>query len=148
MYEEQLRDPIISFLSDSGFRVYDQIPLFNGKIDFVGINNQNQCIVIETKISKWKDALKQALSYGYGADYVYVAMPYKIAKYISENYFELFDDYNIGLIGVKEEKVEVFISSFKPDFSQTIKNKLMYNIEIRESNSEERIENLKVRYKI
>jgi len=148
MYEEQLRDPIISLLSEAGFKVYDQLPLFNGKIDFVGINDQNQCIVIEAKISKWKDAFKQALNYGYGADYVYIAMPNKIAHYVSDNYYDMFNQYRVGIISIKDGGAEILISSFKPEHSQVIKSKIIDNTNLRISNSEKRIKDFKMRFNI
>ena len=51
MYEESMTGLIRDFLSNQGYIPYDQIPFFQGKIDFVGIRNE-ECIVIESKISK------------------------------------------------------------------------------------------------
>ena len=148
MYEEQLRDPIIRFLTERGYRVYDQVPLFNGKIDFVGINNEDQCIVVEAKISKWKDAFKQALNYGYGADFVFVALPYKTAKYVVKNHSSIFTDYNVGIIGVEKTGAEILLPSNKHELSLIIKNKILNNTINRTKESVMRVQNFKARHNI
>lgn len=100
-----------------------QIPHFMGRIDFLGIKD-SECIVIESKISKWKSALKQAIRYGYGAEKTYVALPSPTALYVASNFKEKFENYGIGLIDISEACAIVLIDcpskSPSPVFKQII----------------------------
>jgi hypothetical protein len=150
MFEEQMIDKVRNFIEDYGFHPYYQIPFFYGKIDFVGIND-DECMVIETKIDKWKMALKQALYYGYGAEYSYIALPEKIAYYVSNSYMKVFKTYKVGLLAVDlsgREKTKILISSFKNDFSPVFKDNILYEIKKRKKESEIRIKEFKRRYDI
>lgn len=103
MFEEQMGDKIISFIQKEGYTAFPQIPLFLGKIDFVGINEDSECLIIESKVKKWKKALKQALRYGYGAEKAYIALPAPTARNIERKHREVFENYEVGLIEISKE---------------------------------------------
>lgn len=125
MFEEQLSQTIIAFIQEEGYTPFVQIPHFMGRIDFVGINDY-ECIVIESKIGKWKNALRQAVRYGYGAEKTYVALPSPTASYVARHFKEKFEQYGIGLIDANETGAIVLIDcrnkAASPIFKQIILN--------------------------
>jgi hypothetical protein len=145
MFEEQMIDKIFNFISDSGYNPFSQIPLLYGKIDFVGVNDL-ECMVIESKIKNWKSAVKQVISYGYGADYSYIAFPEHTAYYINKKYPEVLKKYSIGLLSVdliNEKKVEILIEPKKKTSSLLFKNNILCEINKRKNESENRVNLLK-----
>lgn len=56
-------------------KVACEIPFLSRCIDMVLIDNQNEVITIEFKLTKWRDAILQAYDHMRGADYAYVCMP-------------------------------------------------------------------------
>jgi len=142
VYEECMVDLIRMFIIESGFYPYDQIHLFNGKIDFVGIRDR-ECMVIESKIGKWKEAIKQVTRYGKGADYCYVALPHSTAEYCYNNHRDHFEKKSIGLLSVKINKemhVEILINGQKQTQSIIFKKYIMKQVENRRKNSHNRVE--------
>lgn len=145
MFEEQIGEGIYSFLQEEGYTVFPQIPLFLGTIDFVGIKEDSECLVVETKVSKWKKALKQALRYGYGAEKAYIALPAPTATNIAKEHIETFENYKIGLIEVSTE-VKILIPCKTRTPSQLFKQIIMNEIKKREVRSRERISKFKERH--
>lgn len=109
MYEEQMSEGIICFLVEEGYKPLVQVQHPTGSIDFVGLNS-SECIIIESKISKWKSALRQAIRYGYGAEKAYVALPPPTAEYVASNFRETFEKYGIGIMEVSEAEVVILIN--------------------------------------
>jgi hypothetical protein len=138
MFEEQLSQGIISFLEKEGYAPFLEIPHFSGKIDFTGIKS-SECIVIESKVSKWKYALKQAIRYGYGADKAYVALPPPTSRYVAKNYGKKFDKYGIGLIEISDGNSIVLIDSTKNKPSPVFKKILLRQTTNRLQNSQYRV---------
>lgn len=145
MFEEQMRDTIREFIKNSGYEVYEMVPLLYGKIDFVGINDKD-CVVIESKISKWKKALSQILRYGYGADFQYIAMPKKTARFVYKNYLNILSDYEVGLLSVEDNKVEILSSYRNENHSYIYKKKIINMVKYRKNNSKKRIKIFKERF--
>lgn len=141
-----MRDQIRNFVINSGYDVYEMIPILYGKADFVGLKD-DECIVIESKVSKWKDALNQILRYGYGADRQYIAMPSRMANYVYENHLELLNKYEVGLLNVNKEGVNI-LTTYKKDFSHIYKTNIKNIIKNRKFKSQERIEFFKQRFSI
>jgi len=145
VFEEQIAERIYSFLQEDGYTVFSQIPLFLGRIDFVGIKGDSECLVVETKVAKWKKALKQALRYGYGAEKAYVALPAPTASNLEKKHRETFEDHKIGLIEVSTE-VNILIQCKTRTPSLLFKRIILKEIRKREISSRERI--LKFKEKI
>jgi hypothetical protein len=148
MFEEQMIDQIRNFIEELGFSPYSQIPLFSGKIDFVGVRD-DECVIVESKLNNWKSALKQALFYGYGADYSYIALPNNYAKYIFLTFGIELKKHNIGLLSVDlngDQRLEILIMANKKDFSTVYKNNILYEINKRKTYSENRINDFKRLY--
>lgn len=146
MFEEQMEEKILSFIRKEGYAAYPQIPMFLGKIDFVGVNENSECLVIESKVKNWKKALKQALRYGYGAEKVYVALPTPTARNIEKKYREIFENYKIGLIEISKE-VDVLISCKAKAPSVIFKQVILNKVEKRKVMSHQRIMKFKERFK-
>ena len=138
MFEEQLSQRIISFIQEEGYTPFVQIPHFMGRIDFVGIND-SECIIIESKISKWKSALKQAIRYGYGAEKSYVALPSPTASYVASHFKEKFERYGIGLIDVSEICAHVLIDCQNKTPSPIFKQIILGEAQDRLSKSQGRV---------
>lgn len=139
-----MADPIREFMHNQGYVIYDQIPYFQGKIDFVGIKNE-ECIIIESKVSKWKDAIKQAINYGKGADCSYVALPKSTAYYCYKNHKKIFDESLVGLLSVEstDNNVEILIKPLKKKHSLVMHKYLIATINIRKELRDKRVLNFK-----
>jgi len=138
MYEEQMAEAIISFIEEEGYTPLVQIPHLSGTIDFIGMNS-NECIIIESKISKWKSALKQAVRYGYGAEKTFVALPTPTAEYVAKNFRQIFEKYGIGLIQVDENNTDVLIECKQNTPSPVFKKIITFEVEQRLEKSKDRI---------
>lgn len=123
-----------------------EIPHFDGKIDFLGVSS-SECIVIESKVSKWKKALKQAIRYGYGAEKVFVALPSPTAEYVSQKFGEQFEFYGIGLIEVREDQAIVLIECKYKEPSTVFKQLLLGQAQNRLLNSQNRVTEFIARFK-
>lgn len=150
MLEIEMMDQLRDFLLDSGFEPYEQIRFLNGKIDFVGVKD-NSCIVIESKVNKWKDALRQIMKYGHGADMSYIALPMTTAKYVYEKHQNIFNTYGIGLISVnldEKRKAEILLSSSEKYCSPIYKQHLLSSIKGRRFRSNNRIKSLMDKFQL
>ncbi len=139
-----MNDRIKLFIQNEGYRVHSQIASFTGKIDFVGVNKNSECVVIESKVKDWKKALKQALRYGYGAEKAYVALPAPKARNVEKKHGRLFKNYNIGLIEISQD-VKILISSKEKTPSFIFKQIILDETQKRKSQSRNRIEKFKKR---
>lgn len=146
MFEEQMGERIITFMEEEGYAAYPQIPLFLGKIDFVGINRDSEFLVVESKVSNWKKALKQALRYGYGAEKAYVALPTPTAKNVERRHRVAFERYKVGLIEVSKD-VSILISCKTKTPSLIFKRIILSEIQKRKARSLERIAKFKEKCK-
>lgn len=142
MFEEQMVERIMTFMEKEGYAAFPQIPLFLGKIDFVGINTDSECLVIESKVSNWKKALKQALRYGYGAEKAYVALPRRTAKNVERRHRTVFERYELGLIEVSED-ANILISCKSKTPSSIFKQIILTEIQRRKTRSLRRIAKFK-----
>lgn len=138
MFEEQLSQGIISFIEKEGYTPFLEIPHFSGKIDFLGVNS-TKCIVIESKVSKWKHALKQAIRYGYGAEKAYVALPPPISKYVATNYAEKFNFYGVGIIEIEEGHAVILLDCKNKKPSPVFKRILLGQARNRIQKSQDRV---------
>lgn len=94
-------------------KVACEIPFLSRCIDMVLIDNQNEVITIEFKLTKWRDAILQAYDHMRGADYAYVCMP---ERKPSEELISQLNSKGIGLLlynesAEEDEKVRVFLEA-------------------------------------
>lgn len=146
MFEEQLSQTVISLIQNQGYTPFLQIPHFDGKIDFLGVNS-SECIVIETKVSKWNKALKQAIRYGYGAERVFVALPEQTAQYVLDNFREKFESYGVGLISVTNDQAFILLESKYKSPSTIFKRLLLVQAQNRLLSSQKRVAEFIARFK-
>lgn len=98
--EADLYAPVISLFGDDYSTACD-VQLGPKKIDLVlASKNANKIIAVEIKVSKWKQALRQALNYQLAADESYVAI---LEKHSSAIRSEAFNQLGIGLITINSE---------------------------------------------
>ena len=138
LFEEEMSQKIMTFIEKLGYFPLVQVPHFMGSIDFVGIS-ATESIVIESKISKWRGALKQAIRYGYGSEKAYVALPTPIATYVAKNFREQFLRYGIGLIEVDEFNASILIECEYKMPSSVFKQIILNEAQSRLYKSSERI---------
>lgn len=100
-YEELLTGAILSYLQCVCERYSWQVPVLDGRIDFVGIKRSYDVISIEAKIRNWRRALVQAQTYMLCSDKAYVALPERIACNALEHQ-EMFYRRGVGLMSIGE----------------------------------------------
>jgi hypothetical protein len=143
LFEEQMYQGILSFMEKEGYWPFVQVPLLAGNIDFVGIRD-SECLVIESKVDKWKSGLKQALAYGYGAEKAYVALPAPTAKYVACNFGAMFEKYSVGIIEVSD-KVNVILDCEGRTPSNVFKQLIFAGVEERKRKRDYRLSEFRER---
>lgn len=144
MFEEQLHQSLLSFIEGEGYSHFVEIPLLMGSIDIVGIKG-SECLVIETKIAKWKNALKQAIGYGYGAEKTYVAMPQPTARNVAEKHGATFEKYGVGIIEVSDI-VNILLDCEDKTPSPVFKQIIFNEVQNRKQRRENRVLALRRRF--
>ena len=74
LLESDLLEPVSTWLQAAGFDVFDEVPILRHRADVVGLGGDG-VMAIEMKLSKWDQALRQAIAYQLAADWAWVAMP-------------------------------------------------------------------------
>lgn len=85
--------------------VKQEVPFLSRCIDIVMINDSNEIISIEFKVSKWRHAIEQAINHKLGADKAYICLP---KRNITETLSTAIKEAGIGLLlydDTVEEKV-------------------------------------------
>jgi len=77
-------------------------------------NNFEKIVAIELKVSKWKNAFRQALNYQLWASKSYIALYGKHIKNVIK-YKEIFDKFGIGLISI-EKDINIIIEAKTSDY--------------------------------
>ena len=98
--ESDLFEPVATWLHAAGFDVFDEVPILRHRADVVGLRGDG-VTAIEMKLSKWDQALRQAIAYQLAADWAWVAMPLSAA---SRAYHERwrFEAERVGLLAIDE----------------------------------------------
>lgn len=95
MREDQLVEIVCNHFKNLGYEVDREVKLKSKSIDIVA--KKEKTIAIEVKVSNWKRAFQQALTYRFGADFVYVAMPEQVIHRIDK---EAFEEKGIGILSI------------------------------------------------
>lgn len=85
--------------------VKKEVPFLSRCIDIVMINDLNEIISIEFKVSKWRHAIEQATNHKLGADKAYICLP---KRNVTETLSAAIKEAGIGLLlydDTIEEKV-------------------------------------------
>ena len=97
MLETHLLPAVEKFLSNQGYRIFDEPYFLSRRIDIIGIRESYRNVVaVELKLFRWRYALVQAYLNTRVASYSYVALP---EKYDSVDDTE-FKKLGIGLLTV------------------------------------------------
>ena len=98
--ESDLRDPLISWLAESGFDVQAEAPILWRRADLVGLKDE-RLTAVELKLDHWREALRQAMAYQVAADRAWVAMPLEAASRAYRQRWT-FDAQGVGLLAVDD----------------------------------------------
>lgn len=103
---EMLSEGLSFFKNNQSYKVVKQeVPFLSRCIDVVLINEDDEIISIEFKISKWRHAIEQAKNHKLGADKAYICLP---ERHMSDVLKQAITDAGIGLLlfnSSKEEKI-------------------------------------------
>ena len=96
MLESEMLSKGLSFLENNKqYKVVKQeVPFLSRCIDVILINEYDEIISIEFKVSKWRHAIEQAKNHKLGADRAYICLP---ERNISEVLKKAVEDAGIGL---------------------------------------------------
>ena len=96
MLESEMLSKGLSFLENNKqYKIVKQeVPFLSRCIDVILINEYDEIISIEFKISKWRHAIEQAKNHKLGADKAYICLP---ERNISEVLKKAVTDAGIGL---------------------------------------------------
>ena len=115
--EYALLEPTLTLFPEGRFRRFEQVPLGRKKIDIVCLKRRAPFVcAVELKVSKWREALWQAVVNAQIADESYIAVWHEFAHRAERN-ADLIRAYRIGLISV-ETRSASFV--FKPTSPQRI----------------------------
>lgn len=87
-----------------------------------------QFISYEAKLQKWKKAILQASINKKFSSYSYVVLPIELAYKLKQNKINYFQTYNVGLIGVSDNKIEYLFNPKKETLKFTINPSLISSI--------------------
>ena len=114
IYEEDLKGGLKTFFRSHGYKAYTEVRMINRWVDLVAVK-EDEVVAVELKISDWKQALRQAVAYQLGADYTFVAMPFKHACKAHKNRY-WFQKEGVGLIAIRPHHKDIRIF-LEPDRS-------------------------------
>ena len=119
--ESDLAGSVRSFLESRGYSVIDEVAVGGRRADLVGIGES--IAAVELKLRDWRTALRQAMAYQLGAEYVWVAMPLASAA-VAFRYRDRFDQEGVGLLGVIGAECRTIIEAvrsprFLPPLAET-----------------------------
>ena len=98
--ESELAEPIAAWLEAAGFRVRMEVPILRRRADLLGLR-RGTVTAIETKMSNWTQALRQAMAYQLGADQSWVAMPLAAASRAFRQRWH-FEAQKVGLLAIDD----------------------------------------------
>ena len=105
LYEEDLKAGLKAFFRNHGYRAYAEVRMINRWVDLVAVKD-DEVVAVELKISDWRQAIRQAIGYQLGADYAFVAMPFKNACDAYKNGY-WFRKEGVGLIAIRPHHKDV-----------------------------------------
>ena len=97
MLESEMLIQGLSFLENTKiFKIVKQeVPFLSRCIDVILINEEDEIISIEFKVTKWRHAIEQAKNHKLGADKAYICLP---KRNVSEVLKKAVTDAGIGLL--------------------------------------------------
>ena len=102
--EKVFKDKILHFLTSTG--VADNIDNTSLRFNYKYESPLKEIVAIEAKVSNWKRGLYQAYRYRQYADLSYLALHSQYIERAKQN-LSLFEDLNVGLIRVDDERDEL-----------------------------------------
>lgn len=101
--EKDLVDLLNASFRIQGFITAREVRMLSKSIDLIAYNPvDDELIAVEAKLSKWRRAFQQAMTYRICADKAYIAIFNDFSHRVNT---DLLRKYNIGLIIVSEDRV-------------------------------------------
>jgi len=123
--EERLTDALQEHLKAMGMKTAREVSIESKRIDIVAYDG-SELMAVEVKVSNWKRAFQQALTYRFGADRVYIAMA---EEYIHRVDRKLLESYGIGLISMGKS-VKVMLDAKRQEHTDMeLREKIMKEVE-------------------
>ena len=133
MREEQLVEIVCNHFKNLGYEVEREVKLESKFIDIVAkkektiaieasiwwrtirwkFPKKEKTIAIEVKVSNWKRAFQQALTYRFGADFVYIAMPEEVIHRID---IKALMEKGIGILSIEGNSVKIVLEAEEQKF--------------------------------
>lgn len=88
-----------------------EVPFLSRCIDIVILNDSNEIISIEFKVSKWRHAIEQATNHKLGADKAYICLP---KRNITSKLSGAIEEAGLGLLLYDENNEEKIFEAIKP----------------------------------
>ena len=106
MLDSEMLSKGLSFLENNKqYKIVKQeVPFLSRCIDVILINEYDEIISIEFKVSKWRHAIEQAKNHKLGADKAYICLP---ERNVSEVLKKAVSDAGIGLLLFDSSKAEM-----------------------------------------
>lgn len=98
--EDELREPLASWLQEEGFTVWNEVPILGRRADLFG-SRGSTVTAVELKLDRWAEALRQAIAYQLAADRAWVAMPLAAASRAYRQRW-IFEAEGVGLLAVDD----------------------------------------------
>jgi hypothetical protein len=130
--ESELRKPVSGNLRRRGYgRQRNEVQFFDYYMDLYGYAVESgRTTAVELKLTRWMRAFEQALIYQLCADFVYIALPIRVAGRVD---IALLSRHGIGLLGVQPdlhcatmiepEQSTVVISSYRDFYVQLMQER-------------------------
>lgn len=120
--EEDLRKPVRNFFAEKNYSVFDEVKLFQRRIDIIA-RNRNVLIAVELKLRNWRRAVEQACLDLRVSNYAFVALPETLWNRIDRRiYYEAYS-HGLGLLSVDGEARQVM----RPEHSKILQPSLRQN---------------------
>ena len=107
MREAELLPPLVHHFESRGFRAFSEVPVAGRRADLVAVSD-DAILAVEVKLSRWRQALRQAIAYELWADEAYVALPFPRAL-AALRHRHRFDAEGVGLLAVLDGDVRAFV---------------------------------------
>lgn len=113
--ESELVEIVVEHLEKQGYTVEREVKLSTKFIDIVA--RKEETIAVEVKVKNWQRAFQQALTYRFGADRVFVALPEDILHRIDRKRFV---EKGIGIIAIKDGSVKIIVEAKKQNMGKKV----------------------------
>lgn len=107
MREAELRGALVRHFEALGHQTALEFEVARRRADIVVLAGDS-VVAVELKVSRWRQALRQAVAYQVWAPWAYVALPYS-RGFQAMRHRHRFEAHGVGLLAVRDEEVRTFL---------------------------------------